>query len=601
MYKISLFFLACVLYGSICFSRSDTVDSLQTLLKTVKEDSSRVNVLNDLSWELITVGDYAKATEHANEAIQLSEKLNWKKGLALSLNTIGIIYWYQGDYPKALDYEYRVLKLGEETGDKKRIAGSLNNIGSIYHEQGDLDKALEDQHKALKIYEGINAKPDIANLFNNIGVIYRKKHDYVTAIDYHNKALKIREEIGDKTAIASSLNNIGVLQYEQNNYSLALEYYSKALKIFEELGDKKNITNLLINIGNNYFKQKKYEEALRYQNQSLIPAMEIGYLEGVKEAEKSLSEIYQQLNDNALALLHYKKYVDVRDSVFNETKSRQIAEMRTKYELNQKEKEIALLTNEKKLNEIELYSAIIGLLLISIIVFVLYNRHHVKQKLLAEKQKLVIEKQLIEIEQRALLLQMNPHFIFNSLSSIGSLIYENKPQIAVKYLTKFSRLMRLILEYSLEPAIPLSREIELLNCYIELEQFRFEDKFDFTLIIDPQTPTETNIPPMLIQPHVENAILHGLNSKSEKGHLKIKIGYTNNTIVFDVEDDGIGREKAKRQAAESTHKSMATNITQKRLELINQEGKAPIQLTIKDLKSVSGEAIGTLVKIVIPV
>lgn len=601
MNKYLFFFLINVFWGNICFSQKQgTIDSLQTLLKTAREDSTKVNLLNDLSWELISIGDYTKAAEQANEALQLSEKINSKKDIALSLNSIGIIYWYQGDYPKALEYEYKVLKISEEIGDKRRIAGSLNNIGNIYHEQGDLVKALEDQHKALKIYEEINARPDIANLFNNIGVIYRKQHDFAAALNYHYKALKIREEIGDKTAIASSLNNIGVLHYEQNDYPKALEHYTKALKIFEQLGDKKNITNLLINIGNNYFKQKRYVEALNYQNQSLIPANEIGYMEGIKEAEKSLSEIYQQLNDNAPALEHYKKYIAVRDTIFNETKSRQIAEMRTKYEVNQKEKEIALLTNEKKLQEIELYSIIIGILLVVIIVFVLYNRHHVKQKLLAEKHKLVIEKQLIEIEQRALLLQMNPHFIFNSLSSIGSLIYENKPQVAVKYLTMFSRLMRLILEYSLESSIPVSKEIELLKCYVELEQFRFEDKFDFTLNISPEVPLESTIPPMLIQPHVENAILHGLNSKTGKGHLEIKMDYINNTVVCQVKDDGIGRERSNLLNNKSSHKSMATGITQKRIELISQSQELPIQLRTEDLKTASGEAAGTLVEVIIP-
>ncbi len=602
MNKILFFLYISLLLGSNCFSQHQSkTDSLQVLLSASKEDSIRIKILNDLSWELINIGDYTKANIQANEALMLSEKINYKKGLPVSYNAIGIIYWYQGNYPKALEYQYKVLKISEEAGDKRRIAGSLNNIGNIYHEQGDLSKALEDQYKALKIYEEIGAKPDIANLLNNIGVIYRKQNDYTKALIYHYKALKIREEIGDKAPIASSLNNIGVLYYEQSNYPKAIDEYNKALKIFNEIGDKKNIANLLINIGNNYFKQKKYQEALSYQNQSLIPAKEIGYLEGIKEAEKSLSEIYEQLNDNDDALTHYKKYITVRDSVFNETKSKQITEMRTKYEVNQKEKEIALLTNEKKLKETKYYSIILSILFIFILLFALYSRYHVRQKLLAEKQKLMLEKQLIEIEQRALLLQMNPHFIFNSLSSIGSLIYENKPQIAVKYLTKFSRLMRLILEYSLESAIPLEKEVELLKCYVELEQFRFEDKFDFTVFVDPEITKDITIPPMLIQPHVENAILHGLNTKSSKGHLEIKINALNdNTIICEVRDDGIGREKAMLQRDETNHKSMATDITTKRLEIINQNNNTPIQLSVEDLKSVDGKALGTSVKLSIP-
>jgi len=599
---IVYFFVSFVgTYNGFVFAQKNKIDSLEIAVKSAKEDSSKINILNDLSWEQIAVGNYTQADVSANQAFHLSEKINFKKGLSLSLNNIGIIYWYQGDYPKALEYQYKVLKLSEETGDKKRIAGALNNIGNIYNDQGDFSKALEDQYKALKLYEEINAKPDIANLLNNIGVIYRKQGDYPKALLYQNQALQIREEMGYKMGIASSLNNIGFIYHEQGNYPKALENYYEALKIVEEIGDKKSIANLLNNIGNVYFKQKKYQDALSYQTQSLSKAKEIGYVEGIKETEKSLSEIYEQLNDNSNALIHYKKYITVSDSIFNETKSRQIAEMTTKYLVNQKEKEIALLTNEQKLKETEYVSIVLGLVLVAILLFVLYNRYHVKQKLIVEKKKLVLEKQLIEIEQRALLLQMNPHFIFNSLSSIGSLIYENKPQIAVKYLTKFSRLMRLILEYSLESAIPLIKEIELLKCYVELEQFRFEDKFDFNISVDPEIPNGINIPPMLIQPHVENAILHGLNSKSGKGNLEIKIKSVNNTIVVEIIDDGIGREKAMQQRDVTKHKSMATDITKKRLEIINQNNSDNIiQSRVEDLKAINGEASGTRVIIIIP-
>ncbi|MGB3949294.1 MAG: tetratricopeptide repeat protein [Bacteroidia bacterium] len=601
MKKIILFFVFMLVVLLSVKAQKLPTDSLIQLLNTAN-DTTKSKLLTDLSWEYIAVGDYVHAAEKIEEAIAWAEKINYKKGLAQSFNMKGILYWFQGNYPQALDFQYKALKISEEIGDKARIAGSLNNIGSIFHEQGDLKKALDDQLKALKIYQEIGAKYDIANLYNNIAVIYRKQNDYQTALQYHSKALEIRAELGDKPAVAGSLNNIGVLLYEQGNYAGAFENFNKSLQVFQELGDKKNIANLFINVGNNYFKQKKYSEGLVNLQRSLVQAQEIGYLEGMKEAEKSLSDVYQAMNDNGQALQHFKNFVSIRDSIFNETKSRQITEMRTKYEVSQKEKEIALLTNEKKLKEIQLYAIIVALLLIAIIVFVLYNRYHLKQKLIAEKQKIMIEKQLIEIEQRALLLQMNPHFIFNSLSSIGGLIYENKPPVAVKYLTMFSRLMRLILEYSLEPAIPLSKEIELLKCYVELEQFRFEDKFDFKLTIDPKTPMETTIPPMLIQPHIENAVLHGLTNKEGKGSLELKVTSTDKVLVIEVIDNGVGREAAKQLVKETTmHKSMATNITQKRLELINQSSNYPIQLDIKDLKNTDGNAAGTLVKITIAI
>ncbi|HYG40110.1 MAG TPA: histidine kinase, partial [Cytophagales bacterium] len=180
----------------------------------------------------------------------------------------------------------------------------------------------------------------------------------------------------------------------------------------------------------------------------------------------------------------------------------------------------------------------------------------------------------LELEQKLLRSQMNPHFIFNSLTSIQNYIYKEKPELAASYLGKFAKLMRLILENSRQEYIPFSKEIETLQLYLELQKVRFADKFDFQIVIDPLIDQdEVSIPPMFAQPFIENSLEHGIVHKSEQGQIKISFSLQDDYILFEVEDNGIGRAKAAQinKALKTGHHSYATTITEERLALIHEK------------------------------
>ncbi len=219
-----------------------------------------------------------------------------------------------------------------------------------------------------------------------------------------------------------------------------------------------------------------------------------------------------------------------------------------------------------------------------------------------EKNYLAFEKQLFELEQKALQLQMNPHFMFNSLNSIQSFVIKNDTDNAIRYLSKFSQLMRRTLSNSRESMISLQDEIQALTLYLEIEKLRFDEKFEYKIVLDPAIDDSfIEIPPMILQPYVENAIIHGLMHSPQKGHLNINISLKEDTIICSIEDDGIGREKAAeiKKASGIERKSRGMMITRERLEILNQYSNDHYTVNVVDLIDANGKAAGTRVEVTI--
>ena len=198
---------------------------------------------------------------------------------------------------------------------------------------------------------------------------------------------------------------------------------------------------------------------------------------------------------------------------------------------------------------------------------------------------------------------MNPHFIFNSLNSINRFILQNNKTEATEYLTKFSRLIRMILNSSASASVSLAEDLEALRLYLELERLRCEEKFNFKIKCDPDLDTDfIQVPPMLLQPFVENAIWHGLMNKEGEGHVWINIDQEDSTLLCTIADDGIGRKKAAQLENKSgKHKSMGMKITESRIAMAQKMNGENKSVEIKDLVDADGNAAGTEVVLKIPV
>jgi len=315
------------------------------------------------------------------------------------------------------------------------------------------------------------------------------------------------------------------------------------------------------------------------------------------------------MGDNKTALRYYKLYNETKDLVSGQERNEVINNLHTRYQIELKENEIELLNKDMEIQVLETHkqriqkNIYIGLVVFAflLIIFIIlaYNRYKLKK----EKEQLDLEKQKQETENKLLLSQINPHFIFNSLNSINSYITGKDIQTAQSYLSTFAELMRNILENTRKLLIPLSKEIKTLQLMLELETLRFNDKFEFAIDLQEDIdPENTYIPPMLIQPFVENAIIHGIKNKPGKGNINIGFAIRNNVISCTITDDGVGREKAAEILSRSKHKhkSIGLRLTKERLALLSEQSGSTLQVEITDLRNKNGETSGTKVELNIP-
>jgi LytS/YehU family sensor histidine kinase len=309
--------------------------------------------------------------------------------------------------------------------------------------------------------------------------------------------------------------------------------------------------------------------------------------------------MYLQSKDTLNAYRNYvffKKYSDIYIIKGN---SQGLADAKIMYEADTHNKEVELLSLRLKKNRLLNYG-FAGLMLLTVAIgFLLWRGSKLKDK----RRISEMNRKISEVTQANLRQQMNPHFIFNTLNSIQYYMYQHDKLATNNYLTKFSSLMRKVLDNSQHTSVPISDELNALNLYLELESIRFKDKFEYKITIDDEIdPLMHKVPTMLIQPYVENSISHGLIPKEGKGFVNIDLKLKDDYILCVIEDNGIGREAAKERnlKREGNHNSLGTQITKSRLDLVNELYGTSLQTIYTDLTNENGEPAGTRVEIHIP-
>jgi tetratricopeptide (TPR) repeat protein len=404
--------LILLLTASRSHCQSVKADSILNLLNDGKQDTTRVFNLIKLCWEYKKLGENEKGLACGNEALELSKKLNYKKGIAAALKNIGNIYHNQGAYDKALQKFISSLKIEQELGDKYEMATSYNNIGVIYMMMENYALSIENHSAAAEIRSEIlteakkagKAPPasvlkDMGSSYHNMGIVYWKQLNYDKAIESFYSSMEVRKAAGDKEGIAYSYIGIGVLYEEQNKLNEALESYFSSLKICREINDKVGIASCYTNIGNVFGKKKQYDKSMEYAKLTLSVAKEIDYKDLIREAYTNLSEMSKLTGNYQKAYEYQVLLSEIKDSLYNETKSKQLAEVQTQYETEKKEQEIKLLNKEKELQNKDLqkqrlltYGVIVGLLLMVLVAIVIFRSLKITQR-----QKKVIEKARDEI------------------------------------------------------------------------------------------------------------------------------------------------------------------------------------------------------------
>jgi tetratricopeptide (TPR) repeat protein len=397
---IFLFTAFPLLLSAQSTNSSPLIDSILQELPLAKNDTNKVKSLDLLSFTYAKV-DPDAGLKYAAQAKELSEKLEWKKGIASAWSDMGInyeaksdhakaiandlkaldlyetlgqkqsmagvlanislVYLAQANYSKALDYSFRALKLNEEITDQKTSAIIQENIGIIYMEQGKHDVAMDYYSKALTINETLGDEDGIARLRGNIGIIYDANGDYQKALEYHIKALEANTKTGKKIAMQINLANIGNAYSHLNDFSKALQYHMQALRISQELGLKKDIAVNLGNIGETYFfiakdtsgtiqpdslihnsREENIHAAISYLEQATTLCREINFVGPLIEFRQYLSKAYFLSGDYKKAYETFEIYTANKDSVFSVQGDIKLKDLETRRELDMKDKEIII-------------------------------------------------------------------------------------------------------------------------------------------------------------------------------------------------------------------------------------------------------------------
>ncbi|MBC7865511.1 MAG: histidine kinase, partial [Bacteroidia bacterium] len=388
----------------------------------------------------------------------------------------------------------------------------------------------------------------------------------------------------------------------QRNLEEATNKFLEALKIEEAIGDRSGMAESLYYLGEVYLEQKKLAEAEKYCEKSLVISKEINSLDGKKNCFETLSEIYGKTGRFEKALNYHKLFIAARDSLINEENTKKAVKLEMNYEFEKKElktkseqeKKDALFAEQNRVKELQLSRSryftygLSGVVLLMIIIGVLFFR----------QSKIRSQQRAMQLEQKLLRTQMNPHFIFNSLNSIHSVVLNGETRVAAKYLSSFAKLIRSILESSRFEIIPLEKEIALLENYISLQMLRFDNEVHYKIFVDPKLDVHnTMLPPMLTQPFIENALEHGLYSIKDKPELNISFTIEEDLLHVEVWDNGHGINET---ANNSEHISLATVITIDRLKLLNRNKRKKTSFTIGDAFPQNNERKGVKVSFFIP-
>lgn len=596
----------------------DSVRQVMAHLETNKpsfgNDTLKVLTLQEICVYQNGNGNADSAKYYQDKAFNLSLKINWKKGIA-------DMYLLRLDYnnPKiAFEHINKALKIAKEIKNDKIFAAAYFQYANIYFLKANYTLAIKYYQISLKYAEKANDTFGIPNTYNLLATSYKELGDKKTALAYFKK-MATYSKIHKVTLMeAFALANMGETLLDSVGHTYrAIKMIEQSNLLFKKLKRYFYLAEGEASIGQKYLERKMYNNALPYLLNGWQAYQKYHHPFGLNDdnLDKNLYETYKNLQQPAKALYHLERYNTLLDTNLRAEIKSQLDIVKVEAEKQKQQSQInnlkiKQLAQDKKLQTRTNSFLWAGLGLLSILGFGLiwYNRKlSSKNNDLAQKNELIKEvtTKIQATEIKALRAQMNPHFIFNCLNSIEFFTANNEPEKASEYLNKFSRLIRLVLENSRSEKVALDNELETLKLYMDLEAMRFKGKIDYSINIDPALDSgQIEIPPLLIQPFVENAIWHGLMHKEAGGHINIDVTENSNNILrITITDNGIGRTKAAELKSKSAtkSKSFGMKVTSERIDLINQLYNTHTSILVDDLYDASGQAIGTKVVVEIPV
>ena len=569
--------------------------------------------------------DLEKSIQFVTDA--LSESRSGKENAEV-YETLGDIYAFWKQYDLAVT-NYRIslqsvqenevqLKLGRAYARNKNYQESISvynaipkkdlsnwqqvvlyeGLGDTYYSIKEFDKALDNYKSGLTIATDHLIKPKVTDLNSKIAQTYDANGEREEAEGFYENSLNLASQENEKRELEEKIK-VADFKNKKNDFSDEIELRKEAITDIRdiELDSVIDIESALTvqkqnyKIGNAYYLKKDYDSAITYLEKSIEEANTKNDLIVEKDAKRKLSEVYDSSGDYNKALETYKEYTELVEALYVKKEQEIVRAAKFSRDISKQQNRITSLETDRQLSESKyeltternkrqqwlIFSLIVGLILLLVTAYFMYK--YIKQQRLANNL----------LALKSLRSQMNPHFIFNALNSVNSFIASNDERTANKYLSDFSVLMRAVLENSEEDFIPLEKELELLELYTKLEHFRFQDKFDYNITVDNDVDVPAfHIPPMLLQPYIENAVWHGLRYKTEKGQLQITVAKKSvSEITISITDDGIGRERSKALKTDNQkkHNSKGLSNIKKRVSILNNMYKDKVDVFIDDYQT----------------
>ncbi len=586
-------------------------------------DKRKIEEVYDVIWQSLAA--QSKFTEGIEYVLKRMEWCRQHKdtGCTAYMNLVlSASYVELGQFDQAFEYVKKGYDQASGFASDDWLKVVQGFAAKIYVSIGDYERALE--HYRISFNQLLNQRIERDQINADIWITTEIAETYAL-LGKFDSAFICYETIDTSKTVWRDLRvylvSMGEVFLLQKEYKKALNNFQRALPHNKRLNDRSQVIRTELDISKAYFGLEDYHKAIVYARRALKNAKETSARKSLMDVYEILYKCYDELNMPEKANVYFRQYKEMKDTVAAD-------QLRGRLAASNYESQLALLKQDKIIVEqglqlqkqkLEqsglttkfLMAGIVFILLLAGVLFrnIMLRRSKLEKSLkieTLESKKIASEmrEKTSELEMAAMRAQMNPHFIFNCLNAINHFILNNDPDLASEYLTKFSRLIRLVLNSSANKFVPLSDELTTLCIYIELEQLRFRKHFDFILHSDPDIDTERIlIPPMLMQPFVENAIWHGLMHANNSGLLKIDITQQNEILRCFIEDNGVGRLRSAELKSKSiSHKkSMGMDLTRSRLKLLYDSNNNRQFLQVIDLYDDKGNACGTKVQLDIPV
>lgn len=554
------------------------------------------NIYNSLAYIRRQYKSYDEAYNYQLKSIEIAEEIKDTTLLADANNNMGNLFKDRGMFNIAIGFYFESLRLSEVTQNKNGLGIAYGSIGNLYYFQKDYNDALKYQKMKIPISMASKSYWELSKTYNSIATTYTDMGQADSAIHYLNKSMDLDKQMNYASGLAGTYEKISRAYLLYQNSDSALFYIQQAIELGGKSDTDGNLAGYYSLLGEIYFTQGKLEQALKEAKNSHALAQSLSIPIVTRNASFLLSKVYSSMGNYKKSFEHLSEYIMLKDSLANADHLQNITRLEMEYEFDKKERQLifdkeqekVILKTKIKQQRAYFIGGISALMVIALFVLFFIRNKNLK-----------VELKSLNLEQKLLRVQMNPHFIFNSLCSIQDYILNKNAEEANLFLSRFASLMRHTLEYSRKEYIALEDEIDVLKNYMEIQKLRFETEFDYKIEISSNIDIEkTAIPPMLTQPFIENSIEHALLPKGTDGKIDIIIGQSNGLISLEITDNGIGRSM-KNKINENHKISLATTLTEERLRTLKRTSGQKTSLQIFDLKD-NGAPSGTRVVLKIP-